>query len=103
MSYEDEWSVVGEVPGDESLMYGPAIEFFEQRSQPHNDRLAEGHELATKIEDDIVSLGDLSIEPNGDNRTFTARHKKGLEVVAITLSVAGVLAVANQIRIRRQK
>jgi hypothetical protein len=103
MSYEDDWPIVGEVPGDETLLYDPAIEFFEQRSLPQSGRLADGHELATKIEDEITALDGLTIEPNGDNRTFTARHKKGLEVAAITLTVAGVLAVAHQIRVRRKR
>ena len=102
MSYEDEWPVTGEVPGDENLIYGPAIELFESRSQPRGGRMAEGHEMATKIDNDIVGLDALTIERSGDNRTFIARHKKGLEVVAITLTVAGVLAAANQIRIRRK-
>jgi hypothetical protein len=103
MNYEDDAPVIGEVPGDQTLMYGPAIEFFDSRSQTSNGRIADGHELATKIENDIVSLDDLTIEPSGDNRTFTARHKKGLEIVVITLTVAGVLAAAKQIRTRHKK
>ncbi len=103
MGHEDDLpQIIGEVPGDEALMYEPALEFFQRRSQPHGGRMADGHELATKIEDDIVGLDDLIIERNGDNRTFTARHKKGLEIVAVTLTVAGVLAATHQIRTRRR-